>query len=144
MKKKNIILSYLFKTNIIKIYYIAHNGTRSTDPRCMSLFQSRSLIRDIDCVLLMNSKLTKNRWLFQFIHVKSSYVNVCLFVSLKGQLVSSVSGRLQAGSGGGVPLSDQERRNAEDRLHRLRTEMDHKRLAIKNLKLSLERLDITE
>ncbi|CAH1154281.1 unnamed protein product [Phaedon cochleariae] len=41
-------------------------------------------------------------------------------------------------------LSDVERRQAEDRLNRLRTDVDNKRLAIKNLKMALERLDITD
>ncbi|XP_063225393.1 uncharacterized protein LOC134532660 isoform X2 [Bacillus rossius redtenbacheri] len=70
--------------------------------------------------------------------------------SLKGQLCSSLSisrlsasylrGQLQPGHA----LSDKERRQAEDRLLRLRADMDNKRLAIKNLKMALERLDITD
>lgn len=41
-------------------------------------------------------------------------------------------------------LSDVEKKQAEERLAKLRTETDNKRLAIKNLKMALERLDITE
>jgi sulfur dioxygenase len=44
----------------------------------------------------------------------------------------------------GQPLTEKERRAAEERLHTLRREMDTKRLTIKNLKMALERLDITE
>ena len=42
------------------------------------------------------------------------------------------------------PPSEKERRAAEERLGRLRQDVDNKRLAIKNLKMALERLDITE
>lgn len=41
-------------------------------------------------------------------------------------------------------LSEVEKKQAEDRLNRLKTDIDNKRLAIKNLKMALERLDITE
>lgn len=41
-------------------------------------------------------------------------------------------------------LSDVEKKQAEERLCRLRNDTDNKRLAIKNLKMALERLDITE
>lgn len=41
-------------------------------------------------------------------------------------------------------LSDIEKKQAEERLGRLRNDTDNKRLAIKNLKMALERLDITE
>ncbi|KAF4527894.1 hypothetical protein B566_EDAN011285, partial [Ephemera danica] len=41
-------------------------------------------------------------------------------------------------------LSDKERRAAEERLSKLKQDMEAKRLAIKNLKMSLERLDITD
>ncbi|XP_031345785.1 uncharacterized protein LOC116172678 [Photinus pyralis] len=41
-------------------------------------------------------------------------------------------------------LCDLERKQAEDRLTKLRGETDNKRLAIKNLKMALERLDITD
>jgi sulfur dioxygenase len=44
----------------------------------------------------------------------------------------------------GQPLTEKERRSAEERLQRLRLDMDNKRLTIKNLKMALERLDITE
>ncbi|KAK3912227.1 Unconventional myosin-XVIIIa [Frankliniella fusca] len=42
------------------------------------------------------------------------------------------------------PPSEKERRAAEERLGKLRLEVDNKRLAIKNLKMALERLDITD
>lgn len=41
-------------------------------------------------------------------------------------------------------LSEIEKKQAEERLNRLRTDTDNKRLTIKNLKMALERLDITE
>lgn len=41
-------------------------------------------------------------------------------------------------------LTEVEKRQAEERLSKLKTETDNKRLAIKNLKMALERLDITE
>lgn len=41
-------------------------------------------------------------------------------------------------------LTEVEKKQAEDRLSRLKTDVDNKRLAIKNLKMALERLDITE
>ncbi|XP_069688189.1 uncharacterized protein sprt [Periplaneta americana] len=69
--------------------------------------------------------------------------------SLKGQLCSTLSiSRLSATylrhSNSGQPLTEKERRAAEERLQRLRQDMDNKRLAIKNLKMALERLDITD
>ncbi|XP_034252479.1 uncharacterized protein LOC117651961 [Thrips palmi] len=42
------------------------------------------------------------------------------------------------------PPSEKERRAAEERLSKLRLDVDNKRLAIKNLKMALERLDITD
>lgn len=73
--------------------------------------------------------------------------------SLKGQLTipglrlshirnSSVCNNHNAKNG--RELSDVERKQAEERLTRLKTDTDNKRLAIKNLKMALERLDITE
>ncbi|KAJ8917728.1 hypothetical protein NQ315_005177 [Exocentrus adspersus] len=41
-------------------------------------------------------------------------------------------------------LSETERKQAEDRLNRLKTDVDNKRLTIKNLKMALERLDISD
>ncbi|CAG9760701.1 unnamed protein product [Ceutorhynchus assimilis] len=41
-------------------------------------------------------------------------------------------------------LTEVEKKQAEDRLGRLKTDIDNKRLAIKNLKMALERLDITD
>lgn len=67
--------------------------------------------------------------------------------SLKGQL--TVPGTrlniIRNGTNGAArELTDVERKQAEDRLNRLKTDVDNKRLAIKNLKMALERLDITE
>ncbi|XP_066998135.2 uncharacterized protein sprt [Anabrus simplex] len=69
--------------------------------------------------------------------------------SLKGQLSTSLSLSRLSGSylrqqHPSQPLNEQERRAAEERLERLRQDMDNKRLAIKNLKMALERLDITD
>ncbi|KAJ8985997.1 hypothetical protein NQ317_013881 [Molorchus minor] len=44
----------------------------------------------------------------------------------------------------GRELTDTEKKQAEDRLNRLKIDVDNKRLAIKNLKMALERLDITD
>lgn len=57
--------------------------------------------------------------------------------------------RLQLGLGKlprptGTPLDESERPAAEQRLSRLRGEADNKRIAIRNLKSALEKLDITE
>lgn len=41
-------------------------------------------------------------------------------------------------------LSEVERKQAEERLNRLKIDTDNKRLTIKNLKMALDRLDITE
>lgn len=65
------------------------------------------------------------------------------FFRLKGQLCNTLSGRL-ALRNGAPPLTEADRKAAEERLQRLRRDADNKRLAIKNLKLALERLDITE
>nr|CAD7202244.1 unnamed protein product [Timema douglasi] len=67
--------------------------------------------------------------------------------SLQGELCSSLSlSRLSATYLRGHPhlLTDKEKRAAEERLNKLRHDMDNKRLAIKNLKMALDRLDITE
>lgn len=42
------------------------------------------------------------------------------------------------------PPSEKERRMAEERLGKLRQDVDAKRISIKNLKIALEKLDITE
>lgn len=44
----------------------------------------------------------------------------------------------------GMPLNETERPVAELRLQKLRNEADNKRIAIRNLKSALEKLDITE
>ncbi|XP_015595365.1 uncharacterized protein LOC107267778 isoform X2 [Cephus cinctus] len=63
--------------------------------------------------------------------------------NLKGQLCNTLSNRL-ALRNGAPPLTEADRKATEDRLQRLRRDADNKRLAIKNLKLALERLDITD
>lgn len=68
--------------------------------------------------------------------------------SLKGQLtipglrLSSI--RNSSNNGSSRDLTEVEKKQAEERLNRLKTDVDNKRLAIKNLKMALERLDITE
>lgn len=68
--------------------------------------------------------------------------------SLKGQLTVpglKLNAMRNCNSNGSVrELTEVEKKQAEDRLNRLKTDIDNKRLAIKNLKLALERLDITE
>ncbi|XP_066589035.1 uncharacterized protein sprt [Prorops nasuta] len=63
--------------------------------------------------------------------------------TLKGQLCNTLSNRL-ALHNGAPPLTEADRKATEERLQRLRRDADNKRLAIKNLKLALERLDITD
>ncbi|KAJ3643474.1 hypothetical protein Zmor_026184 [Zophobas morio] len=68
--------------------------------------------------------------------------------SLKGQLtipglrLSSI--RNSSNGSSNRDLTEVEKKQAEERLSRLKTDVDNKRLAIKNLKMALERLDITE
>lgn len=70
--------------------------------------------------------------------------------SLKGQLtvpglrLNSVRNCNNSNNVNIRELSEVERKQAEDRLTRLKTDIDNKRLTIKNLKMALERLDITE
>lgn len=73
--------------------------------------------------------------------------------SLKGQLtfpglrLASVKNNSNNGSNNNMAnreLTEVEKKQAEERLTKLKTETDNKRLAIKNLKMALERLDITE
>lgn len=57
--------------------------------------------------------------------------------------------RVQLGLGklprpSGTPLEDSERPAAEQRLHRLKVDAENKRIAIRNLKMALDKLDITE
>nr|XP_034171164.1 uncharacterized protein LOC117600200 [Osmia lignaria] len=63
--------------------------------------------------------------------------------TLKGQLCNTLSNRL-ALRNGAPPLTEADRKATEERLQRLRRDADNKRLAIKNLKLALERLNITD
>lgn len=78
-----------------------------------------------------------------FPHSVTTFVPRYFFFRLKGQLCNTLSGRL-ALRNGAPPLTEADRKAAEERLQRLRRDADNKRLAIKNLKLALERLDITE
>ena len=73
----------------------------------------------------------------------TAFVLLVIFSRLKGQLCNTLSGRL-ALRNGAPPLTEADRKAAEERLQRLRRDADNKRLAIKNLKLALDRLDITE
>lgn len=67
--------------------------------------------------------------------------------SLKGQLTIPglrLSHIRNCNNTNGRELSEVEKKQAEERLTRLKTDTDNKRLTIKNLKMALERLDITE
>lgn len=44
----------------------------------------------------------------------------------------------------GTPLEESEKPAAEQRLHRLKVDAENKRIAIRNLKMALDKLDITE
>lgn len=57
--------------------------------------------------------------------------------------------RVQLGLGklprpSGTPLDESERPAAEQKLHRLKVDAENKRIAIRNLKMALDKLDITE
>jgi sulfur dioxygenase len=41
-------------------------------------------------------------------------------------------------------MTDKEKKTAVERLARLKSELDSKRLAIKNIKIALDSLDVTE
>ncbi|XP_044265303.1 uncharacterized protein LOC123011750 [Tribolium madens] len=66
--------------------------------------------------------------------------------SLKGQL--TIPGlrlsQMRNPANSNRDLTEIEKKQAEERLNRLKTDVDNKRLAIKNLKMALERLDITD
>lgn len=72
----------------------------------------------------------------------------CFIYSLKGQLNTSLNfSRLSSTYLHSKHRTDQtnyDKQAAEERLQRLKHEMDNKSLIIKNIKLELERLDITE
>lgn len=68
-----------------------------------------------------------------------------LLFRLKDQLCNTVSSRLALRKfDDAPPLTEEDKKAAEERLQKLRRDADNKRLAIKNLRLALERLDITE
>ncbi|XP_058800546.1 uncharacterized protein LOC131669581 isoform X2 [Phymastichus coffea] len=64
--------------------------------------------------------------------------------TLKGQLCNTLSSRLALRNGAPPPLTEADRKASEERLQRLKRDADNKRLTIKNLKLALQRLDITD
>ncbi|KAG8036056.1 hypothetical protein G9C98_004635 [Cotesia typhae] len=65
--------------------------------------------------------------------------------TLKSQLCNNLSNRLALRNGViQSPLNETDRKATEERVNKLEREADNKRLAIKNLKLALERLDITD
>lgn len=64
--------------------------------------------------------------------------------SLKGQLTIPGLRLSTIRNPSNRDLTEIEKKQAEERLTRLKTDIDNKRLAIKNLKMALERLDITE
>ncbi|XP_053633109.2 uncharacterized protein sprt isoform X2 [Cherax quadricarinatus] len=63
--------------------------------------------------------------------------------SLKTQITNLGGTVGGSGEGGGV-ISETERRSIQDRLNKVQAEMDAKKVAIKNLKLTLEKIDITD
>ncbi|XP_034942064.1 uncharacterized protein sprt [Chelonus insularis] len=64
--------------------------------------------------------------------------------TLKGQLCNTLSNRLALRNTKTPPLTEADKKATEERLQKLGRDADNKRLAIKNLKLALERLDITD
>lgn len=48
------------------------------------------------------------------------------------------------GGGGGGVVTEGERRSVSERLTRVQQEMEAKKVAVKNLKLTLDKIDITE
>ncbi|XP_037783191.1 LOW QUALITY PROTEIN: uncharacterized protein LOC119579451 [Penaeus monodon] len=63
--------------------------------------------------------------------------------SLKTQ-ITNLGGTVGGGSDLGGVLSEAERRSIQERLNKVQAEMDAKKVAIKNLKLALEKIDITD
>ncbi|XP_045610621.2 uncharacterized protein sprt isoform X1 [Procambarus clarkii] len=63
--------------------------------------------------------------------------------SLKTQITNLGGTVGGSGEGGGV-ISETERRSIQERLNKVQGEMDAKKVAIKNLKLTLEKIDITD
>ncbi|MPC83882.1 hypothetical protein E2C01_078603 [Portunus trituberculatus] len=63
--------------------------------------------------------------------------------SLKTQ-ITNLGGTVGGGGEGGGALTETERRSVQDRLAKVQSELDSKRVTVKNLKLSLEKIDITE
>lgn len=94
------------------------------------------------CVSKIEVLVSGERRCFPSSH-DTAFVPSVIFYRLKGQLCNTLSSRL-ALRNGAPPLTEADRKAAEERLQRLRRDADNKRLAIKNLKLALERLDITE
>lgn len=63
--------------------------------------------------------------------------------SLKTQ-ITNLGGTVGGGGEGGGALTETERRSVQERLGKVQGELDSKRVAVKNLKLALEKIDITE
>lgn len=63
--------------------------------------------------------------------------------SLKTQ-ITNLGGTVGGGGEGGGALTETERRSVQDRLAKVQSELDSKRVTVKNLKLSLEKIDITD
>ena len=84
---------------------------------------------------------------FIILHL-SKREHIFQYFSLKGQLTTSINfGRLSTTYLQAKQKNDQtcnDKQFAEERLSRLKQEMDNKTMIIKNIKLELERLDITE
>lgn len=58
--------------------------------------------------------------------------------------ITNLGGTVGGGGEGGGALTETERRSVQERLAKVQGELDSKRVAVKNLKLALEKIDITE
>ncbi|CAL4082736.1 unnamed protein product, partial [Meganyctiphanes norvegica] len=67
-----------------------------------------------------------------------------LIQSLRTQITNLGGTVGGAGGGGGGVVSEAERKSITDRLGKVTSEMDAKKVAIKNLRLALDKIDITE
>lgn len=98
-------------------------------------------------IVLMFSRwlIWKKTFWFYFL-ISSNNLNVpslLFFNSLKGQLCSSLSNRLAFCNEESL-MTENNKEAAEERLQRIKKEIDNKKLGIKSLNLAIERLDITE
>ena len=72
-----------------------------------------------------------------------------IFYSRLRNQITNLGGTVNGGDGnvnggGGPVVTESEKRNVQDRLAKVHTEIEAKKVAIKNLKLALDKIDVTE